>query len=832
MIDRINEKEEFIKKLSFDNDFKDHVIIIYGEDGSGKSYFVEQVLTSNDNFIAIKFESLKNADERDLVNKIFKSVLHSNKNFYDNFIIKHYDLVDPDALDETVVDSNNTIVDEEIDKYACLLSSLFVTQKTLKYNIINRKKKYLKMHQLTELEISIDFLELINKIFKKLEKKLIVVFDNNGTIDRDDWIAIQNIIKKLPSVLFVIVTNEITEYIQRYSSTIQINSFNNENSPYLIELIRQSNFFDSEKTINNIANLVINSTNGSPRAYVNVLNELRNSNYSALSDNDKEIQFANILNKENNFVDMLSANEKLLLTCMTFIDRPLKTNEMESLKEIFNLDANSLTKLQVYCKMDDFYNYQINSRYLYRLKSYFINNDGFFSMTAVPEWIARCKICFKDELISCIAFLLKKRQNNYRKYDGRIYNYACQLMSNNKTKAIEYLSICKQYIVENIEAKKITKLLPIFFELAYYEEVIYIGKQVVNDISLSLKQKYGIFKLIAYSSTFTDNHDSLVYFDKAEELAPSSTEKHKLKISKLMAKLESSKFSNYAPIQEELKSLLDVLDVTTVEGIALRRNALDFLDTETALSTMINATSQAEVSGEHEELCKLNQNIGLLKIWQRKFDEAQDYTNKAKAYCEKNGLMELSYPLINLAIIELYRYFSGDKINLEHLNRAKDHNSRALDYAKSYYSISICEMNLFTIINQFYKLGDATLLNRINAIQQKWLNKLYSENRSDHTSNSKAYFNLVLNAMQTERYEDAENIMRNKHFISAIQKNKYKNKYNRIIDKLGLSSKLKLKLIDNMYSYDDFICADFKFEAWPISLTHDNIFQSILSKKD
>lgn len=801
MIDRINETSKLESMIAT----RTRIILVSGEEGVGKSYFVDQ--KCKDECLLIKRDSIYDNFSKCLIKALLSD---SNDNFikYINFCNDDYRLVS-----HTLNKLCNGVVDE--------LCDMFNTETLLTYKSV---KKVDKKAQTSVKKIT--FPLLLTEYIKTLNKK-IIVYDNFN--DDEDIANLIPFAIKEQDRINIIITQSSSLKKKYASNLIYLDKFNDPNAERFSQLLINKIPIKSVSCLQELALGLQHFLDGRPKALEFFLARIQDQLLDCKTDDDYKNVINTELSKDSQLINDIFI--KQFMQILYFFDGPVNINKITSfISEVLGYNSNTIKlKIDLMFRQELINSYGINDIICTARGKVLINGSLFKDINDIVR-VGRNILAELDkisydkliqdnialQLISSICEHFYSAGITASSYYHYVKLYADYLISQNKlTKAAHLFAV--SWSTLKYEPYDYIKIISdLLYEHGYYKECYNLLVDYEED-ALTNHDKYDIYMKIANCSCLIDNIKSLEYYDKAIALNTTHTA---VAIScKLLAWIEQCLLSEIDMIRKEYNTVLskykDSCDVTGY--VALLRNSLDFQSNEEAIKSMRKALEIISEYNIPNEEYKVKQNLSLNLIRCGNFKEAERLLTEVRLYCEQYAIKELSYPLINLSVISIYHYLETSDERF--LDIALKHSMRAQDYASSYYATTLSNIQYLTALSLKYQLHPEKLvLRRIKDMRNYWQSQAFEGSRLDNRIIRKILLSLIASCRITNDLCEAENYLR-KLYNHKNMIGKESVKVNLLIKKLGL-----LDLIELPVAPTDIACNEYnkeiRFEPWLISLTH------------
>ena len=669
--------------------------------------------------------------------------------------------------------------------------------------------------------IKYDFRELLYKFVMQLNKTYIV-YDKFDELN--DSYAISDFIGNINKI-HIIVTQNPKIYDKYKLNYLEILNFND--SKYYEEFLSQRLSFRSQRKLTALANDLFHVLNGSPKNLDIVISQCKNDLCNCKNEEE-------IINKIKSRSSQYIEEQKAVLTD-TLIRLLYFTGEA-SLAVVKSIFSDIFFAEDVFDKryqklilneniIENWNNISLSQRTriafdweVMNTKEKKLRECNSF-LASINVYLNRHNLTtdIQQMIINALKIIYEANGFIPECHINTVIDYAKSLYDDMRfADAAYYFSIIPD-LHNYIESSKIYDIAKLLYKNGYYAQCAYFLEKIKFS-DLCDKEQSDAYLILANCNMMQDNVKSIEYYDKVIEFND-----HNILLAiggKLMAYSETKELTielktNYRNIISEYSERPDT------EGyVSLLRNALDFEKNSEALKIMNKGLEYALKFNDQIEVCKIKQNIALNLIKADKLNDAEKYLFDVEEYCCHFNKKEMSYPLINLSVIELYRYFETGEY--ECAIKAQNYAMQALDYATSYYAVTLSNIHYLTAMSILktesknkYNISDE----RIKSLREYFLQSTREDTRIDNRVVIKRYLALISSARITGDINEAKEYLRelcNKH---SDKFGKHVNKINKIIKEMQVSdlpSYLNDEIDDSCVNYE----LETRFEPWLISLTH------------
>lgn len=802
MIDRHDETRGF-NNLTSEKSAK-QIILIRTVAGAGSTYFINQ--KCGNKLIVFEKETNESFCLRLFLN-ILKEYKKELKDYLNN-LEKNYTLVSPNIN----WGLSNEKLAESFSKY--------YSERTLfEYERLNLSDNYLKFS--IPAIIQKDFKELFFNFITKLNKIYIIYDKFDELIDSyeiSDFIG--NVNK-----IHIIVTQNPNLYNKYKHNYLEILNFND--SQYYEEFLSQRISLRSQNRLTALAQDLFYVLNGSPKNLDIVISQCK-SDLANCEDEEKITDIIKARCKDfikekhtiltNSIIRILYFADEAGLSVIKSLYREISFTD-----EFFDKQCHDLilheniienwTKISLSQRTRIAFKWDIMSTPEKRLHE----SNSFLAI--VNKYLDKHRMTtdIQKMIINAIKTIYDAKRYLPVCYINTVIDYAKSLYDDMRfADAAYYFSIIPD-LHNYVESSKIYDIAKLLYKSGYYAQcACFLEKIKFSD--LCDKEQSDAYLILANCNMMQDNIKSIEYYDKVIEFND-----HNILLAiggKLMAKSETKGLTTEL-ITDYRNIISEYSEMPNTEGyLSLLRNALDFEKNSEALKIMHKGLEYALEFNNEKEVFKIKQNIALNLIKADKLNDAEKYLLDVKEYCYLFNKKEMSYPLINLAVIEIYRYFETGKY--EYAAKAHNYAMQALDYATSYYAVTLSNIHYLTAMSILkterenkYNISDE----RIKSLRKYFLQSTREDTRIDNRVAIKRYLALISSARITGDINEAKEYLRelcNKH---SNKFGKHVNKINKIIKEMQIT---------DLPSYQndeiDDSCIDYaletRFEPWLISLTH------------
>lgn len=805
MIDRINEKKKFLNINEENSDKK--VIVIKTIYGAGATYFINYFCKSSQ-------LSIEKKDSESFTYSLIVTLLKE----YKDKLVNYIDHIMNNSMQYKLIypligwDEENSILATKLYNY--LKNSVFFEYQT------STKSK-------SKLIISIP--RSIKKSFRNILQSFInsldisyIIYDKFNV--ESDSVEICEFIGEVYKT-HIIITQNIELYKKYELNAIAIMNFNS--SVFYEEFLKGKTTLQSEVKLKKLADNLFHLLSGSPKKLNLVLLKCQSD-----------------LNHCKNEDEIVKTIEQC---CRNYIDEEnflFNNNIIRILYFAENTNWDTLKNILAKIEVDS---NLFNQRYLQLLNDGDIVNDlGRLFLKPKLKAAMNLEIFYSAEtivttctqLLCIINRLIEDQEYNdeieriamniietYYKgtkeiplaYKSKVFSYAHKLLLNSRGKeAARYFAMIPD-LYSLCHSDNFLKIADLLYKNGYYYECSnLLLPAYIKDMSKSEQSQ--AYLLLAYCNMLLDNTLSIQYFDEVLKL---NDDNQLFALSgKLMSEIETQGLTD--KIKTEYKNAVkQYKDKPQTAGyVSLLRNALDFENNDEAINTMEVGLKYALNFNIIEEEYKIKQNISLNLIKAQQFSKAEKYLADVENYCKNFEIKELSYPLINLSTIKIFYFFNTNDFSQAEM--ARDYAMKALDYASSYYAVTLSHTNFMTAISILktekdnkYNISDERML----SIRQQYYKDTLENKRIDNRVTVKRYLALIASARITNNVDEAKKYLYELCYNHSEKFGKHVNKINTIINEMGIND---LPHYENIRTDDS--CKEYaletRFEPWLISLTH------------
>ncbi|MCH5151193.1 MAG: hypothetical protein J1F65_00845 [Clostridiales bacterium] len=781
-------------------------ILIVNENGSGASYFVKTVC-GKENIFYIKSDYTGK-----FVQSLFKATFAWDKVGFFNFV----KLREIENEKCELIDTNINFTDNDrllIEKFI----NLFNNQTTLTYRSALDKRYHMNLES-----IVIDYL-------KQLPTRYIVYnhFETGSECE-----MVNSFIQQVDNKIHIIVANSCEYYQNFEAEKIEIYNFNKNEKNYFKELLKRLVPIISETVLSTLAEELYDIYKGSPENLVELINNCRDEIHNCTEDEEIAEAIRDKYNSRNNIIEKII--NKQILSVLYLSRTPLEYKFVANL--ICSQYGISQVRFEEHLSELTSCGYvEINFNDLFISKQ----SNNYFTLNVVSTREESIKLCYQvlslinrcdnvdkqtnADAIKLISNILLDLKHSGIEFDGIYYEqvkrYADFLRnSHDLCTASEYYALCSDKI-NNIPYCEILDIAKILYNYGYYTECYKLLVGNSFDM-LSNEIQFERFLLIANCETVGNNNIAIQYYEKAINL---HTKKQLIAIGGKFLAQGESKIANRTILNQEYEKCVAKYEdkPDTIGYVALLRNALDFQNNETAIQTMQRGLELAKTQCLQEEIYKIQQNLALNYIKAGQYDYAEKLLQMVLAYCEKKVRKDTSYPLINLAVVNLYKYFNCQ--NYEYALNAMEYGRKAISYACSYYSRTLSNLQYLTALsvlssceNNPYNISH----NRIVSLREKiYEDIIKNNNRNDFRVVVRTYLSLIASANICGDFEAAKIYLRELYSRQYNEIGREACKVNLLIRQLQMDD-LEPMLEPTIDKSCENYHKEIRFEPWMISLTH------------
>lgn len=360
------------------------------------------------------------------------------------------------------------------------------------------------------------------------------------------------------------------------------------------------------------------------------------------------------------------------------------------------------------------------------------------------------------------------------------------------------------------------KYINLLYKFGHYKSAYKLIKHIETDEFEYLMKKGDIEHLILHKNTANT-------FEKASMVSSISISQKLSAINRQIMALTQEDKTQLQNAQKLYRLTIEKYEKYECDGLVeLYRNSNNIFEYSTALDYTIKGYKLATKLNNNMERIKTLHNICMLKLLNGNYFEPLNHPNLdvepnfnmickefEKTDCFKH---ELSYPLLDLGTIEMFKYINGYSEN--YLINAKRYFSRAQSYARSFYAKNIAETSLL-VVNSYMYIKDTEYVKKIRKqLFEKY--KTNSNNIKDFRVHRKILLSLAASSAITKSTEEGKEylLIAKKHMFG-----KETLRYNNLCDDLNLPE-LKINYnISNIEGIREYHTTS-KFVPWLISFGH------------
>ena len=820
MIDRIKQTNA-LKKILNEN-FSYKTIVIKAEPGAGATYFIKYHCEKDGIlFVENRFNTFVSALMRALISYKENSFIDHIKQFHGSNLIDSISLgTDSYLLEKTLTDWYNQEYKLEYEKTRDDVSSFTIDFKSIVIDFLNKIScKYIafeKFDDSTECEQIIEFIAVMR--------------NNNIFLNNKDEKTQKN--SEIKTKDFIVITSYTDRYNRDLIGVINIEPF--DSSEDYKELIKTKLPLNSEQMTNELSIVLFHNFKGSPKKLDNFLKVCEED--LNLCKTDREL-YETIIYKSREYVEQIDALAEDILLALYFSKVALQNRILQEIIFLFNSVPAS-----VYAEKVEI----LRARELLIKQGIYlrITDKGIAHISAKQLAKAENKSDVCRAWIASLKELIKHRPNvlNEEQATAILSNIFLELPIKSDKDISDNCEIVKKHAdrlkamgSENIAAKYyaaiiryLTKFINHYSEAMNIAHILYANGYYVEceaflkDLQSTVKnnnvdEQFDYYMLRGNCNMLADNATAEDYYRQAESL---NTDKKLIATGcKLMAMVESNNENKRDAAKKEYSEIIKSVDISKYGYLSLCRNALDFQNNQAAIQTL----EKWENCNDLNEVYKIKQNLALNYIKCGKIDEAKILLNDTLQYCETQIPKEISYPLINLAVICLYQHFNCDKEvdKIKLLLQARTYIIKAIDHASSYYAMRLSRLHNITILSYIYNLQNNPYNishSRLVGLRQTMRESIKRDNRNDFRAVARSYLALIASARITNDLEEARKDFC-EGFSSIAEQSGQQPKYNELLTALDIKGREPLVFQQFEAECDEYY-KEIRFEPWLISLTH------------
>ncbi|MCI9080612.1 MAG: ATP-binding protein [Lachnospiraceae bacterium] len=811
-------KETAILHRFLDNP-RDKVLWIYGESGTGKSFFIKECLKSIGRYKLIYVENTKcTMDGECIINLIDKMQLISNYNFY-NFVKKYSNEIKALSLD---LSDNSKILNSNILKYALSKNSYFVNLEN-EYN---------------------DFTSILKKYTEKALDKYNVIFviDNLNQCDENSFNILLNLAKSNidnPKCRFIFISTDSEYGTQPFEKKL-VKELPYEHlcipkipdEIYFINMLPRQ--FDLENLDENDIKKIYFFCQGLPEKFQDLLANLDRKH--AIDYLDSRIKFNRtemlnyILSSSNTDLNIENYNpiERSILVIVICLGMPVRIDLLQILsceyfKRMFMLPLPGEKCLEVIMHMQPKplkSNIKDGFVYLYTdhdltfnaaLMYYTENNIYNMACDYIYEYLNNTKVqqfdqCYsnkeKQELFADLSF--HAQHNNWIET-----NFTCGKYFYDNGNYIQ----ANKYFIRLINVSDSLKcddkiLIGItLYEIGEYKTASELLSKIPEN---TVFDKYQYYIYLGKSYNMSNNGEAAVsIFDKAIAVTTAdSDDETYAKYMKHLAMIQIPKYTCEAKeIYEQLvDSILNAHKKNDIDKLYQPSNAkllkccYDYYFNDEALELMEIAEDIAERCNDKIEKAAILHNKGFEYIRQNRMEDGKQEFANAFRILKNTKRHEAAYSLNNLAICKMFT---------QNYQEAIDDLKKALRFQKSYY---LC-LTAQTMLMQCYRmLGNK----QYKDIKDQLADIIFTKKHEDPSIIRKLCMNLAMCECKDGIISKAKNYL--EIIEDLIEDTSSEFRFLKLYEKLyGCPHHLKKNYIFKKSPYFNSL----DFDPWFITLSHD-----------
>lgn len=738
LIDRKQAKNTFDEIISS----REEWIYIIGDFGIGKSYFVKNVVNSN---LTIYCEPNHNFEYwKEILNKI---ELHINDIVKKLLQRKFINLDNSNKLEKLSNQEKYNILEEEI------------------INEINTHKAIINRFLGEYLSERYKYIVLDNlyKCDSKTYNWMINLLDEFTKNENCHVIAICDIDKHWSY-------KELESDLYSRFSRVKIEKY--DDSQAFFDLINTVIHFDNSEMLVSISKKLYNDFNGSAASILNLISLIKKNNtINRMSDEKKEkFIIDKAVHLSSNTIKKLNYISKEILAILALSPIPLSSEAISNILEC-NLDninceihhclKNDLIERK-YNKQTDITEYRLTNSfsietYIKPFKDtdikYFYEKIFRAHLSQIihieNEQLLEIAIkCEADDIDSIASCCLK----NINLIDSNISRIA-ELLNN-------YLSLNIQ-VPQYICTMQHVNLL---YTYGYYQNAYKVICNIKNKNCEYeyLMKKGDIEHLILHPNTAKT-------FERAANLPEITTSQKLSAINRQIMALTQEKKNELNQARSFYKHIVSQYENEECDGlIELYRNSNNIFPYTEAIEYTIKGYNLSVKLNNGPEKLKNLHNICMLKVLNGNYYSDLNHTNlnvepDFKMICNEfeehdEFLHELSYPLLDLGTLEMFKFVEDTENNIKYLYSAKKYFSRAQIYAKSFYAKNIANTSLLIVNSYLHKTNEEYIISARKRIFENYSNE--AKNIKDFRVHRKILFALATSASITNHFEEGRKYLR------------------------------------------------------------------------
>lgn len=790
LIDRKSAKREFDNSINSSEDW----IYIIGKMGIGKSYFTKEITKSyksiycepnHDFYYWRELFKRINCHSHEIVKILSKEHninLPNNQNIGDLTEDKLEDILEDSISNE--VETGKSSISKFLGKYLSTVYNYIVLDNLYKCD----EKSYCWL------------IPLLDKFSKKEDCHIIAICDENTT-----WSF-----------------EKLREDLHNRFARIEVNEYDNADAYY--ELINTILHFDNNEILLELSKKLFKDFKGRSSEILKLLQLIKKDyKINSLSDNEKErsiiekaahlsittIEDLSIVSKELLAVLALSP---INLSAKDISKIILNYTEEDIINEIRKKPVNDLVENDDEGKygLSNLFSAEIYISQLSKIKTDYINklildagmrNDVYLDKKQLITLAIKCK----SDSINKLAYSFFV---NISETDKNLYSYSEIL-----NEFLDAFTNIPSYLCD-------MKYVNILYRFGYYPnayKIITLIKDSENNYNYLMK-KGDIEHLILHKNTAKT-------FEQAANLSDISISQKLSAINRQIMALTQEGKQELDNARALYTSTIEKYKNEECNGlIELYRNSNNIFDYDTALTYTIKGYKLSVKLGNNLERIKSLHNICMLKLLSGKYylnlnDPDLGFEPDFNMIChefEKSDefLHDLSYPLLDLGTLEMFKFVKNPEAEKNRLINAKSYFSRAQLYAKSFYAKNIAEVSLLVVNSYLHSNDSEYVQNARKRIYDKY--EATSHDIKDFRVHRKILFALATSASITKDFDEGRSYL---HLAKPHVFEAETLRYNNLCDDLKIPEE-KISYVPKNQSHINDYHENSKFVPWLISFGH------------
>lgn len=796
LVDREEATKSFKKTTSVENDW----IYVIGKRGIGKSYFIKNITNQNNTIYCEPdhtFEywkeflvKIKSEINDILLNLIRKRIIkNDNIKFANLSEDEKYNILENEVINEINLQKAN------ISKFL----GIYLSEK-YDYIILDNffKCDYKTYNWLTIL------LDNFNKID---ECHVVIICDNDSDIR---WNC-----EELKSDLFSRFTR------------IDIDKY--DNSKAYSELISTVVYFDNIEILSRLSEKLYINFQGNAQSILSLIKILSTDNHiNDFNDIEKEEIITNkSVHLTTSIIKNATGIAKEILGTLAISPVPLTAKVIKFVLECDPLNFNDSIS---YCLGSDLiertYNIDMNITE-YKLTQFFSNESYINQLkeTQIKYLYHKLYRAYENALLilndeQVLELAIKSDSKDVNIIASKYFENLDINNINNSYKA----DLLNAFLsIENQEIPKCfynMKYVDILYAFGYYKKAY----KIICNIK-SYESKYNYFMKKGNIEHLILHKNTSKTFEEAANISGITTNQMLSAINRQIMALTQENKDDLQKARKYYKTIINRYSNCECNGlIELYRNSNNIFSYTEALKYTIRGYNLAVKLDNNLEKIKCLHNICMLKVLNGNYysnlnnvelNIEPDFNMICKEFEKSNKyLHELSYPLLDLGTLEMFKFVKDTEKNKSNLYLAKEYFSRAQIYAKSFYAKNIANTSLLIVNSYLYKDNEEYV---ISARKRIFDNYIKSEmNIKDFRVHRKILFSLATSASITGHFKEGSDYLKlSKPYVFEEETLRYNN----LCDDLHITNEKIEYLISDTSKIREYH-TNSKFVPWLISFGH------------